>query len=364
MGHDRTPPASGRPFAPGRAAVLVLLAAAVTGQAARPADWVERRGISELIGIFTASRDAPARRRLIAKEIHSRRPARLAELVGMLGAEAAEKHQGYLAAFYDAGQAACAAKIRGDTAGKIRAWHETLTKRTVTTKALRAKAGPAMKNLRVAVTVTAAEILADPAVAEQRKKLLEQIELLEWCRKLQGSDIDKDGNVAPGESDGGSTEFAARLKRDERTLAIMSLVAPPADRKVLESNWKRREHLPSHEYDGIADVNVMRILMGVRAAAIDLKLCNAARGHSADMVRGGFFSHTSPVPGKASPWARAKKAGTSANGECIYKGSTSPQRANQAWFFSPGHHSIMFSAGARRLGMGRDKRTWTLMTGR
>jgi len=97
---------------------------------------------------------------------------------------------------------------------------------------------------------------------------------------------------------------------------------------------------------------------------IDLKLCNAARGHSADMVREDFFSHTSSVSGKASPWDRAKKAGTSASGECIYKGSPSPQSANRAWFYSPGHHKILFAAGARRLGMGRDKRTWTLLTGR
>jgi len=343
----------------------MLLAAIGMGQRTQPSDWVKKRGTSELIGIFTASRDAPDRRRKIAKEIHARRPANLAKLLAIVKPELERQRRAYLTAFYQGGQRTCAAKARAGDARQIAAWRKALADRSITVEALKATSGPAMKGLRAAVTVTAAEILAKGALPEQRRKLMERLELYEWCRRLGAGGDDGNTKGAPDAGDAaGAAEFTRRLERDEGLLAMMSLAATPADRTVLESNWKLRDEAPLDEVIGVADVNVMRILIGLRAARIDPKLCNAARGHSADMNRLGFFSHTSPVPGKASPWARAKKAGTSANGECIYRGNTSPQAANQSWFFSPGHHTIMFSTGARRLGMGRDQRAWTLMTGR
>jgi len=90
----------------------------------------------------------------------------------------------------------------------------------------------------------------------------------------------------------------------------------------------------------------------------------AARGHCKDMVEKGFFSHTSPVPGKATPRDRARRAGTTANGENIAYGTTEPQRANQMWFHSPGHFKNMFGPRFRRVGLGYHERRWTQMFGR
>lgn len=110
-------------------------------------------------------------------------------------------------------------------------------------------------------------------------------------------------------------------------------------------------------------LNAERTLVGLAPLTLDEKLSNAARGHSEDMVRLGFFAHESPVEGKKTPWDRAAKAGTSASGENIYAGSTNPQAAYDGWFASDGHRFIMFMDGAERLGVGICASTWTMMTG-
>ncbi len=81
------------------------------------------------------------------------------------------------------------------------------------------------------------------------------------------------------------------------------------------------------------------------------------------MKEKGFFAHDSPVPGKATPWARAKLAGTSASAENIYSGGSDPKGANRGWFFSPGHHKNMFG-GHQRIGLGHYGGRWTQMFGR
>src|SRR5208337_1044126 len=98
------------------------------------------------------------------------------------------------------------------------------------------------------------------------------------------------------------------------------------------------------------------------ALAIDLSLCEAAREHSQDMERLHFFSHESPVPGKKTPWDRAKLAGTTASGENIFNGSTSGKAADEVWFHSPGHHKNQMGNFAR-VGVGRSGVYFTQMFG-
>jgi uncharacterized protein YkwD len=73
----------------------------------------------------------------------------------------------------------------------------------------------------------------------------------------------------------------------------------------------------------------------------------------------GFFSHTSPVPGKKTPWDRAKRFGTQARAENIFMGPTDALRVNQGWFHSPGHHKNMLNPGFTYIGLGRYQRHWT-----
>lgn len=136
--------------------------------------------------------------------------------------------------------------------------------------------------------------------------------------------------------------------------------------RIMAKNRKTAEskEVPENERRGIEDLNLMRLLVGLNALEIDPKLCDASRGHSADMARLRFFSHTSPVAGKRTPSDRSRAAGTTGGGENIYMGSTDPLAANRGWFYSPGHHKNMFSPGYRRVGLGNEGRHWTQMFGR
>jgi uncharacterized protein YkwD len=136
-----------------------------------------------------------------------------------------------------------------------------------------------------------------------------------------------------------------------------------ATRSVLEENEKIAQKLPPDEVAGMRALNAMRIMCGLCALKIDVKLCEAGRAHSADMQSRGFFAHESPVEGKKTPFDRAKLAGTTASGENIYMGSNATVEAIKAWFISPGHHKNMLGESHRRQGLGRTGKYWTQMFG-
>ncbi len=140
-------------------------------------------------------------------------------------------------------------------------------------------------------------------------------------------------------------------KTSEKQDEEVEINASGADRKVLQKNIKLKAELKSDEAEGIRQLNEWRIAMGLKALEIDPKLCDAARDHSEDMAAQGFFSHSSPVKGKGTPWARAKNFGTTARAENIAMNG-SATGANQSWFFSPGHHKNMFG-GHSFVGLGR-----------
>lgn len=112
--------------------------------------------------------------------------------------------------------------------------------------------------------------------------------------------------------------------------------------------------------------NDERAVMGLNAFLLEERLSAAATGHSRDMKSVGFFAHTSPVKGKASPGDRARLAKFQGGwtGENIFVGSASHISAYNAWFASDGHRFIMFTKGPNRLGLGLVGSHWTLMTGR
>ncbi len=138
-----------------------------------------------------------------------------------------------------------------------------------------------------------------------------------------------------------------------------------ADLKVLAQNRSvaKDRKIPEPEARGIEECNQLRMLVGLRALMLDPKLCEAARDHSKDMAEKGFFAHDSPVPGKKTPWDRAKNFGTSASGENIFMGNSDPHEANMGWFYSPGHHKNMFAPGHLRIGLGCHGNHWTEMFG-
>lgn len=117
--------------------------------------------------------------------------------------------------------------------------------------------------------------------------------------------------------------------------------------------------------DFTALLNRERAWLGLNPFRLEEKLSAAARGHSADMAGGGFFSHTSPIPGKESPAQRARLAGFTGgwSGENIFAGSPSHTAAFSGWFGSDGHRFIMFASGPNVIGVGVHGSHWTMMTG-
>ena len=113
-------------------------------------------------------------------------------------------------------------------------------------------------------------------------------------------------------------------------------------------------------------ISYERAVLGLRPLKLEEKLSNSATGHSGDMARLGFFSHTSPVPGKKSFSDRARKAGFRGgpSGECIAAGQGSFSSAYESWFYSDGHRHIMLAKGPSILGFGVVSKHWTLVTGR
>ncbi len=137
----------------------------------------------------------------------------------------------------------------------------------------------------------------------------------------------------------------------------------PQTRAVLAFNAQVAGRLDPEEARCVLDLNLTRNLLGLGPVQIDPALTTAARGHSADMERLNFFSHDSPVPGKTTPWDRARLAGTSASGENIAMGTIDGAVANEMWWHSPGHHRNMLGDHTR-VGVGRSGKHWTELFGK
>lgn len=152
------------------------------------------------------------------------------------------------------------------------------------------------------------------------------------------------------------------IDADLEMLLVAALPMSGRDAKALESNALLRGELEPEEYRGTLLLNRIRYALGLPLLAIDPKLTLAARDHSQDMLRLGFFSHTSPVEGKTSPGQRAARFGTSGGAENIAAGQASGEGAIQAWWYSPGHHKNMLG-GHGRTGLGRAEALWTQMFG-
>ena len=85
--------------------------------------------------------------------------------------------------------------------------------------------------------------------------------------------------------------------------------------------------------------NAYRVMMGFDPVLPDGRLVNCARGHSEEMKKLGYFSHTSPTKGREDPGRRAKLAGWSQGvSENIAMGQPTGASSVSAWRGSSGHH--------------------------
>ncbi len=112
-------------------------------------------------------------------------------------------------------------------------------------------------------------------------------------------------------------------------------------------------------------LNGRRAVVGLRPLYLNEKLSLACYRHSEEMERLGYFAHESPVEENRTFGLRARRAGFhGASGECIFMGSSDPEAAERAWWYSCGHRLINYAKGPNTLGIGVHNRHWTLNTGR
>jgi len=123
---------------------------------------------------------------------------------------------------------------------------------------------------------------------------------------------------------------------------------------------------PSKDQKTFATIlNARRATIGLGPFTLNEKLSAACAAHSKEMVSLNYFAHESPVAENKTPAMRAAKAGFHGYaGECIYMGSSSPEAAEQAWWYSCGHRLINYASGPTILGIARHQNHWTLNTGR
>ncbi|GAB5491774.1 MAG: hypothetical protein Phog2KO_19890 [Phototrophicaceae bacterium] len=120
----------------------------------------------------------------------------------------------------------------------------------------------------------------------------------------------------------------------------------------------------SDEAQVLAIVNQERATAGLSALAWDSCLGTAARVHNQDMIANGFFDHISASNG-STPSQRAANAGnpSTAIGENIAAGQTSPSSVMSAWMSSSGHRANILRTSYTHIGISRVNNHWTQVFG-
>jgi uncharacterized protein YkwD len=227
-----------------------------------------------------------------------------------------------------------------------------------TKEAIVRQADPAVKRLSEIFVVNRLEVLAgSKELQSDRGRLLGPGMLWERCAVYlyYASPDDADKPQEP-------PRFEQYLAGEEELAVGLAAPMDPNTRQILAANARLAGQLDPEEARAILALNLTRNLVGLPPLAIDPRLCAAARDHSNDMETLKFFAHNSPVSGKATPWDRAKRFGSSASAENIYVGSQDGKAATLGWFHSPPHHKNMMG-NHKRVGVGRSGRYFTEMFG-
>jgi uncharacterized protein YkwD len=105
-------------------------------------------------------------------------------------------------------------------------------------------------------------------------------------------------------------------------------------------------------------LNEHRANNGRAPLSYDDKLEATIQGHCIHMGIHDFFDHTAPESAVSSPWTRASLCGTSANGENIAAGQSSPASVMTSWKNSSGHNANMLNSSFTRVGIGYYEGYW------
>ncbi|MEQ8762938.1 MAG: CAP domain-containing protein [Planctomycetota bacterium] len=240
----------------------------------------------------------------------------------------------------------------------------------LTKEKIKAESDPAVARLREILEVTPSQVYDEDEDLEQLSfrvwELNAELNLLwgYWVKTVAALEGDEDGQRVLERTDAPWDPTADEAELLDELAFQCELATPMTklDMKTLITNRELAAEIPAPEAEGNRILNRLRLVLGLNVVLTDVKLCEAARGHSKDMKEHDFFSHTSPLEGKETVGKRAALAGTSAGAENIAYGQGSPQAAIDAWWYSPGHHKNMLG-GHSRVGLGNFDTHWTQMFG-
>jgi len=319
--------------------------------------------VGKLLSEFTAARRDAARRAELVAEAKRSGDAFVLGLDKAIGRELYPQLQHYRQSFYAQAAALAGKRVAHVDLEEVARLRQTvlgLQHRPDFSKELIIRLGdPALARLREIFVIGRDEVLAaSEQLRAERERLAELGRLWEQCAVYFYEQLPDDENKPPE-----TPSFEKYLQGEESLAAGLAAPMNPKTRQVLAANARLAARLDREEARAILATNLTRNLLGLSALAIDLRLCAAARDHSQDMERLKFFAHESPVPGKATPWDRAKRFGTSCSAENIAAGYRDGSSAVTGWFHSPGHHKNMLGEHAR-IGLGRAGRYFTQMFGK
>lgn len=330
-------------------------------RAETPGDPFSSRELAAFQARFRAAKGDPDQRRRLVEEAAARGPAAAEAVLGVIERELGPQVRRYHELFYrEAVQSAGkkAKKTPMEEVAALRALVLGLQQRPdFSGDLIRRTADPAMQRLRELLLIAPDDVRASlPAIPREREKLSDLGGLWERCLRSLWEAAPKEERPEEPPS------FEKFLLGEEMLAAGLAAPMPPLTRDVLAANARLAGRIDEQEARAITALNLTRTLLGLAPVAIDLRLCAAARDHSNDMKTLGFFSHESPVPGKTSPWDRAKLFGTTASAENIAAGYADGNAVNEGWFHSPGHHKNMLG-NHKRVGVGRVGTHYTQLFG-
>ncbi len=303
----------------------------------------EMRG-KHLLGEYRKYHNNPTKRFLLARQLKSLGQPSYGRILKIVERDLNKQIAAYTQTFQQAAKQVTADRIREAGDGVIDKLRNDVAKtlKKTTKENIKKWATPALNKLKTHLLFDRQEVIKrSKAVRDQRAAL--ELEAKTW--KML-TDKKLEDLILPAE-----------------TSATSAAIIGSADAiAILNANRLLLAKLDPQEAEGIRYLNQIRILVGMKPLAIDMKLVKASRGHSSDMKQHKFFSHTSPLSGKKTPWDRAKLAGTRASGENIAAGTNSGRGAIHMWWNSPGHFKNMLGKH-RRIGLGKNGRLWTQMFG-
>lgn len=341
-----------------RGIFLLAILVAMTATQARAADDLEAQ---RLLAQWRNPQTRPEVRKELAEKLLAlgeEGPRRLAFAIAQ---DFPRRRLAYLQKFEKASGQAIRARFKKNEEAEVEQLRKTVLEvvaaANLTKQMIKEKSDPAMKRLEELLSVKRDELLTQSDLAAEREALLEMLAAFSRAAPKVSGEPRKSLPTLPD-----SAAFDDELRNAESLAATMASPMTDADRKVMLANEELVGKLDPEEARGLRILNQIRLRVGLNALEIDLKLCDAARGHSTDMKEKKFFAHDSPVPGKETPWKRAELAGTRAGAENIYVGSGRGVDAINGWWYSPGHHQNMMGRHKRQ-GLGRNGNLWTQMFG-